>query len=283
MTLTVELWSEAELRGVPDRRTAHHSTPRVPFPPLLVRNVTQPRMSVHLPDPATATGTAVIVCPGGALHFLSVAPEGTDVADWLNTRGIAAFVLEYRLAPTSDDPAEFESHMLRLFTGGDDLGDLKAPHEAAAIADGLRAVELVRMRASEWGIDPTRIGILGFSAGGFVAAHTALAGVGVTRPDFAAAIYAALWEPFVAPAQPMPLFVAVANNDQMGELMTSTAVRLHQAWSAADAPVELHIYQSGGHGFGMRSSGAPSDSWIDHFHTWLQFNLATGQIGRVHP
>jgi acetyl esterase/lipase len=274
------LWNDDELGGVADRRVEHATSPELFFPPRLIRNVTRPTISVHLPPAGTANGLGVIVCPGGALHFHSIEPEGTDVADWLNQRGIAAFVLEYRLIPTVDDPKQFEDDMLRLFTGaGGELGELKGPYEADAIADGLRAIELVREHAAEWGVDAAKVGILGFSAGGFVACRAALEGTGTSRPDFVVAVYAALWEPFEAPAPPMPLFVAVANDDQIGATMTGTARRLHEAWSAVGGPVELHMYQAGGHGFGMKRSGAPSDGWIEHAHMWLTFNVQAGLIG----
>ena len=275
----VALWTDEQLGGVPDRRTVHASTPKVFFPKMLVRNVTHPTITAYLPAEGTATGLGVVVCPGGAMHFHSIETEGNWVAEWLNEKGVAAFVLEYRLAPTADDSDQFEDDMIDLFSGGDKLADLKGPYEGAAAADGMRAIEVVRERAGEWGVDPAKVGIIGFSAGGFVTLQTALLGSGPSRPDFAGGIYAALWDPFTVPEQPMPLFVAVSRDDQIGAVMTGTAHRLQEAWAAVGAPVELHMYQSGGHGFGMNKTGTTCDAWIDQFHEWLLFNVQAGLVG----
>src|SRR5207302_5877708 len=129
-------------------------------------------------------------------------------------------------------------------------------HGPLAIADGRQSVALVRQHAAEWGIAPDRIGLLGFSAGGRVTAGVALEHDDASRPDFAAVIYGALWENLEVPADAPPLFVLVANDD---ELAAANCLDLFSAWRTAGHPAELHVFAQGGHGFGMNQQGLPSD------------------------
>jgi acetyl esterase/lipase len=167
----------------------------------VIRNVSQPTLTAFLPDPTLANGTAVIVCPGGAFHFLAYEHEGTQVAAWLNRRGVAAFMLKYRLIPTGEDfAAEVQERLA-------DRTKMAGPMSALApliLADGQQAVRLVRQRAAEWGIRPDRIGIMGFSAGGGVTMAVTLHHDAGSRPDFAAPIYAARFGEIVAPADAPP-------------------------------------------------------------------------------
>ncbi len=235
------------------------------IPPALkvVRNVTQPTLTAYLPDPALATGTAVIVCPGGASHFLSIDMEGIDVARWLSSRGIAAFVLKYRLVRTGDD---FPAEVWEALADRDVMAERMASLRPLILADGQQAVHIVRARANRWGIAPGRIGMLGFSAGGTVTANVALQHDDGSRPDFAAVIYGAGHRDAPVPADAPPLFVLCAADDQMAAPLS---VRLYEEWRAAGHPAELHIYAQGGHGFGMRKQGLPSDTWIERFADWL--------------
>jgi acetyl esterase/lipase len=235
-----------------------------------VRNVTQPTLRVFLPEPSINTGTAVIVCPGGALHVLAVDHEGYDVARWLNARGIVAFVLKYRLLETPDDDAESEAYMQKAMSNDQAMRDFSLQHKPFALADGQQAIQLVRERAFEWNLRPDRIGMMGFSAGGFVTTCVALEHDASSRPDFVAPIYAAIWEDPVAPKNAAPMFLALASNDGFGELMISSSLKLYRAWQVAGVPVELHAYAQGEHGFGMRVQGLPSDSWIERFYDWLE-------------
>jgi acetyl esterase/lipase len=236
----------------------------------LVRNVTQPTLTAFLLEPEIATGTAVIVCPGGALHVLAVDHEGFDVARWLNAKGIAAFVLKYRLLETPADDLASEAYLQQMVSNDQAMHDFSIQHKPFALADGQRAVRLVRERALEWNLRPDRIGMMGFSAGGFVTACVALEHDGSSRPDFVAPIYAAVWEDVVAPMNAPPMFLAFASNDGLGEIMVSSSLKLYRAWQAAGAPVELHAYAQGDHGFGMRTQNLPSDTWIERFHEWLE-------------
>jgi acetyl esterase/lipase len=235
-------------------------------PPSLkvVRNVTQPTLTAYFPDSAAANGTAVIVCPGGAFHFLSIDMEGTDVARWLNAQGVTAFVLRYRLLRTSD---RFVSEVEENLRDRAKMTERIKVLYPLVLADGQRAIQTVRRRASEWGVEPDRIGILGFSAGGTVAVGTALEYDPGSRPDFVAAIYGPGRDDASVPADAPPMFILCANDDVMA---SSRSVRLYSEWKAADRPVELHIYSQGGHGFGMTKQGLPSDTWIERFGDWLE-------------
>jgi acetyl esterase/lipase len=236
------------------------------WPPSLkvVRNVAQPALTAYLPNPSVSVGTAVVVCPGGAFHFLSIDMEGTDVARWLNARGVAAFVLKYRLIRTGD---EFAAQVRENMANRDKMAELTQAVRPLAIADGRRAVQVVRERAAEWGIAPDRIGIMGFSAGGTVTVGVTLEHDVGSRPDFAAAIYGGSSEKIPVPADAPPIFVLCAADDAMA---APRSVRLYSDWTAAGRTAELHIYAQGGHGFGMRKQGLPTDTWIERFGDWLE-------------
>lgn len=230
----------------------------------VIRNVSQPSLTAYLPDPAKANGTAVIVCPGGAFHFLAHEHEGTQVAAWLTAHGIAAFMLKYRLIRTSDD---FEAVVWRRLSHREELAEQMQTHAPLIRADGQQAVRLVRQRAAEWGVRPDRIGIMGFSAGGSVTSAVALHYDAGSRPDFAAPIYGGHSGEGIAPDDAPPLFLVHADDDPL--VPSAASLRLYNIWKAAGRPVELHIYQRGGHGFGMNKQGLPVDGWIERFGEWL--------------
>ena len=231
--------------------------------PQIVRNVTQPTLTAYLPDPAVANGTAAIICPGGGFHFLSMTSEGTEVARWLNARGVAAFVLKYRLMPTDAREEDFVAHIRNGFQSDQPM----RAHAPIAVMDGQQAIRLVRARSAQWGINAERIGILGFSAGGAVAIGATTQYDAESRPNFSAPIYAALWLNLVVPADAPPLFLLIANDDPV---IRDGSLPLYFAWKSAGIPVELHIYAQGGHGFGMNKRGTPTDHWIERFSEWLQ-------------
>jgi acetyl esterase/lipase len=186
-------------------------------------------------------GTAVIICPGGGFRWLSFDNEGTALARWLNSLGVTAFVLKYRVMRTGDpgenDPAE------------------KAARTKAAIAlataDGQQAIKLVRSRATEWHLAKDRIGILGFSAGGHVAVVAAMQRDPAARPDFAEFIYPGTPDELNPPTDAPPMFLVQADDDKSG------------------LSAEMHIYSRGGHGFGMRKTGLPAESWTERLRDWL--------------
>jgi acetyl esterase/lipase/lysophospholipase L1-like esterase len=229
-------------------------------------NISRPTLTVFPADPAIATGTAVIVCPGGGFYILGMTGEGTDVAQWLNKKGITVFILKYRVGESlTDNPAEELNANMRK----SDFEEKIKSIIPFSVADGHEAIKYVRAHAAEYGISPTRIGIIGFSAGGTVAASSAFNYTADNRPDFVAPIYAymppALQGTIAADAPPM--FLAVASDDQLGLELHS--IDLYTKWTKAKHPAELHIYQKGGHGFGMQKQNIPTDTWIDRFGEWL--------------
>ncbi len=233
----------------------------------VVSNVTKPTLTVYRPAAGTANGTGVVVCPGGGFMALSINSEGIDVAKWLAARGVTAFVLKYRLAHSGEDAtAEFSA----LFQDKKKLTQMLASIVPLSIADGLAAAAYVRRHAGDWNISADRVGIIGFSAGGTVAAAVGLHYTPEGRPAFVAPIYAAatLLGSSAVPADAPPMFLVAATDDQLG--LTMDSVTLYTQWTAAHQSAELHIYAKGGHGFGMHKQGFPSDGWIDRFGDWLE-------------
>lgn len=236
----------------------------------IIYNVTQPTLTAYLPTPELATGTAVIIAPGGAFHILSINSEGIEVAQWLNSKGVAAFVLKYRLARIhSNDPIKELSTKMSNFKT---LDEINAPIIPLAMADGLEAVKYVRTHAAEMGIDPQKIGFMGFSAGGTLTMSVVYNASEENRPNFVAPIYA--YGPAIIgstiPQAKTPIFVAVAADDQLGMLPMS--ISIFQKWWQAKQPAELHAYEKGGHGFGMRKQDLPVDTWFEGFGDWLKMH-----------
>lgn len=232
-----------------------------------VRNVINPTLTPILPDPAKATGAAVIIAPGGAFRFLSMDSEGWAVARWLADHGIAAFVLKYRTVPTPRDFAGF-GQSLQSAMSGPRRDDAPLPATAEAVEDGLAAVRLVRGRAGQWKVDPARVGFVGFSAGAMTALGVGLASDAAARPNFIAPIYPPMMARPV-PAGAPPMFLAIALDDNLFAA-GSKSFGLIDAWRQAKVPLEVHLYEKGGHGFGMRGVSAGSALWIDQFHAWLK-------------
>jgi len=232
----------------------------------VVSNVTRPTLTVFKPSGAPANGTGVVVCPGGGFMALSITSEGTDVAKWLAAKGVTAFVLKYRLAHTGEDATQ---EFTALFADRQKFEQTIASIVPLAVADGLAAVAYVRKHASEWGISPDRVGIIGFSAGGTVAAGAGLRYASDSRPALVAPIYAAAsgFKDTPVPADAPPMFLAAANDDGLG--LAPDTIGLYNQWTGAHKPVELHMYAKGGHGFGMHPQGLPSDHWIERFGEWL--------------
>jgi acetyl esterase/lipase len=215
------------------------------------RNVSIATLTPFLPDPAKATGTAIIVAPGGGFRTLSMENEGSDVARALAARGVAAFVLKYRLNPTPRDMASFGQSMAAMFAGAArpqprPSASPAFPSLAPQLADSRAAFALVRRRAAEWNVNPNRLGMVGFSAGAMLTLQTALQDHNA-KPAFIGIIYGPL-DPAGVPADAPPMFVALAADDP---LFGGKGTGLIQSWMAAKRPVEFHLYEQGGHGFGM--------------------------------
>lgn len=247
---------------------------------VMLRNISEPSLTVFAPDPAKANGTGVIVCPGGGWRVLAWEQEGINPARWLAGRGYTAFLLKYRLLGTPLDPAEFAGGMAARRAGmpavipgvkapralADGLPDESIPRAREIAADdGRRAVEIVRERAAEWGIQRDRIGMVGFSAGAFLATDLAMDPRG--KPlAFVVPIYGGETQGRPVPADAPPLFTVVAQDDRS---VFRVVEGLYADWSSADRPAELHIFTRGGHGFGVSKRGLPVDRWTDLLGNWL--------------
>jgi acetyl esterase/lipase len=236
------------------------------------RNVTIATLTPFLPDPAKATGTAVIVAPGGGFRSLSMENEGSDVARALAAKGVAAFVLKYRLVPTPAAMPAFEKSMERMFAsaGRPRSGSSPSgfdPSLALQLADSRAAFALIRKRSAQWHVDARRIGMVGFSAGAMLTLQTALR-LPDAKPAFIGIIYGPL-QPVSVPAGAPPMFVALAADDP---LMGGRGMGLIQSWIAAKRPVEFHFYEQGGHGFGMYPKTTTSTGWFDAFVSWLRMH-----------
>lgn len=236
----------------------------------IVANVSTPSLTVYLPKAFKANGTAMIIAPGGGFHLLAIENEGQHLAEWCVKNGIAAFVLKYRLVPTERDAvAEFFEKMKNPKQAESDM----EPVIALAKADGLVAIEYVRNNAMQYNINPNKIGITGFSAGGTVAAAAVFEYTSASnRPDFSAPIYPAIHviNTDKLPEKPIPLFVAVTADDMFG--FQNLSIDLFKKLNVAKRPIELHIYENGGHGFGMKNQNLASDKWIDNFSHWMKLH-----------
>jgi acetyl esterase/lipase len=233
------------------------------------RNVTIATLTPFLPDPAKASGAAVVVAPGGGFFSLSMENEGWDVARALADKGIAAFVLKYRLNQTAEKLADFEAAMAARFTepGAQPPRPTQAEMKtriAPQLEDARAAFALIRSRAKEWKIDTDRIGMVGFSAGAMLTMATALEGVDA-KPAFIGNVYGPLMAVDV-PENAPPLFIALAADDPF---FASSGFGLIESWRAANKPVEFHYYEQGGHGFGMYPKDTTSTGWFDAFVAWM--------------
>jgi len=229
-----------------------------------VRNVVTPTLTPVLPDPARATGAAVIVAPGGAFYMLSIDSEGYAVAHWLAEHGVAAFVLKYRTQVTPRDPKGYREVMSARMSKNPDGKPIETPVEA--IEDAKAAVRLVRARAADWAIDPRRVGFAGFSAGAMTALSVGLVDDAASRPDFIAPIYPPMLARDVPDFAP-PMFLAIALDDPL--FAVNKDLGLIQSWRKARRPIEVHLYERGGHGFGMNDTSQASGMWIEQFYAWM--------------
>jgi acetyl esterase/lipase len=226
-------------------------------------DVSRPTLTVYRPAKDKDTGVAIVIAPGGGYRILAIDHEGDDVATWLNTLGITGVVLKYRVPRRPDNPN-------------------------AALQDAQRAISVVRSKAKDWNLQPDHIGMLGFSAGGHLTAHTetnfdkrsyeAIDAVDKEscRPDFAVVIYpggvvgqdkSTLRPEIRVSKEAPPTFLAQSNDDQVGP--ENSAV-LYLALKKAGVPAELHIFAKGGHGYGMRARNNPDFDWTRRCEDWLR-------------
>ncbi len=232
----------------------------------VIMNIVIPTLTAYLPSRAKGTGTGVIIAPGGAFVALAISLEATELAQWLQQRGIAAFVLKYRTVEKRGNGIP----QMDMDTSG-----------RYGIADGIQAIKIVRQHAREWRVSPNRIGFIGFSAGGMVASATVLQPDSSARPNFAAIIYGA---PFgVMPSIPShlpPIFMAWAQDDQVA---LKPVRKFYDTLVAAGIKPEAHVFASGGHGFGMQKHGTSSDHWVDAFYYWLESQRLTSPMSGPAP
>ena len=272
--VVVKLWPE----GAPEKQgvvieTEKRIEPKGERDVLRVTNVSEPTLSVFKPE--KPNGTAVIVCPGGGYGILAIEHEGTKVCEWLNSLGVTGILLKYRV-PVREKTPGFEP-----------------------LQDAQRAVGIVRHHAMEWGLNPQRVGILGFSAGGHLAVMTALSpndrtyrqdpalDVEDATPNFLIPIYPAYLVgaednytllPTIKVTPKSPTMCVIHAHDDKGRTSAAASALLYLEYKKLGLPAELHIFQSGGHGFGMREGDSPVSRWPQRVGEWL---AATGLLTPV--
>ena len=262
--------------------TLPETTTTSPAGDRIITNVSDPTVTVFLPVAETATAPAVVVAPGGALRLLGWDNEGIKVARWLNSKGVAALVLKYRTLQTM--PASGRGRGTPPGPAGAGAGPRKEmeirngnanpePDDPAlrevlqmGIADAQQAIRLARKNAAAWRIDPARVGIMGFSAGGGIAGGTARAERADASPDFLVSLYGPSLQDVNVPAHAPPLFIAVGSSHFN---VTNGCLALFAAWKAAGKSAEIHVYDQVSAGFGMTKRGLPVDTWNDRLLEWL--------------
>ncbi|MCP9320787.1 alpha/beta hydrolase [Acetobacter persici] len=264
---TISLYPDRALPslGVPETRAKMGNTDET-----MIFNVSNPTIELFRPRADHSNGTAVIIAPGGGFVGLSYEAEGTSVARKLTEYGVTALVLKYRTIRSPNDAMHMPSvHMKEMETimarakSGIPVEVPRFAGEAHAVEDGKRAITLVRQHAAEWGINPGRIGFIGFSSGAFLAADLAI-GDKATRPAFVGLFYGGLRTP--VPTDASPAFIAATADDPY---LPNDSTLLYTAWRRAGSSAELHIYEQGGHGFGFKVRGGTSDHWFDEVIWWM--------------
>jgi acetyl esterase/lipase len=268
---TIDLWPGSPPGDSDDDRKAigeEEAKAKGDGPVTSLTKVTKPTIKIFRPDKEKANGVAIVVCPGGGYNNLAWDHEGEQVGRWLNTIGVTAAVLKYRVPRRPDTPKD------------------QPPPQA--LMDAQRALSLVRSKADDWGLDPKKVGILGFSAGGHLSAWASTnsdkraydaidaADRGSCRPDFAVVIYPGgvvkrgtdqLTPQIRVTSETPPMFLAQSHDDRVN---SENSIALYLALKRAGVPAELHIYSTGGHGYGMRPSDQPYASWPRRCEEWLR-------------
>ena len=221
-----------------------------------ITNVSQPSVTVYLPAKDKATGTAIVICPGGGYQHLAIDKEGHDIARWLNTIGIAGIVLKYRLPGRMPRASQMELQQVAEFIH-------------VAMEDAEAAMRLTRENASKWNLKPGAIGLMGFSAGGHLGAMMGMLAPAESRPDFLVLGYPAIPAGLQVTSSTPRTFLVAADDDNTVNA-ADNAGRFFAALKAAKVPAELHVYSSGGHGFGIIKSGKTSAAWPAALAAWLK-------------
>lgn len=241
----------------------------------MARNITKATLTPFLPAPEKANGAAVIVAPGGGYRWLSLSNEGWEVAQALADQGIAAFVLKYRLHPTPESLDGFRESMNRTFEAATPRNDNNSNSErprpmnwglSNQLEDAEAAYAMIVDRAKEWGVDTDRIGMIGFSAGAGLTMHATLNSK-TMKLAFIGPVYGGMG-PVEVPKDAPPMFNVIATDDFLFNGQTG----IIESWYKAGIPVEFHLYQNGGHGFGLGNPDRTSNRWFDAFMYWLEVN-----------
>jgi len=241
----------------------------------MARNISTATLTPFLPEAGKANGAAVIVAPGGGFRWLSMGNEGWEVAEALAEQGIAAFVLKYRLHPTPESLDGFRASMNRTFDeaadDSDDSQDEEPPSRprrdlSNQLEDAEAAYDMIVERAEEWGVDTGRLGMIGFSAGAGLTMHSTLNSESM-KLAFIGPIYGGMGSVDVPDDAP-PMFNVIASDD----FLFNGDFGLIKSWYDAGIPVEFHLYQNGGHGFGLGNPDRTSNQWFDAFMHWLEVN-----------
>ncbi len=244
-------------------------------------NVSDPTLTVFLPDAAKANGAAIVIAPGGALQALSLDSEGVRVAEFLNSKGIAAFVLKYRLRQQQPGQTNAGGPPPGGGAPRQELTIVKgnanpAPGDAVldevlrmGVADAQQALRLIRKNADQWHVDPRRVGMMGFSAGGGVSVGTVVANAPGASADFLISLYGPSLQDVILPDNAPPLFVAVGSNHFN---VTNGCIALFAEWKRAGKSAELHVYDQVNAGFALQKRGLPVDAWPDRLMEWMQLH-----------
>ena len=233
----------------------------------VVRNVSHATLIPYFPAHLTKGMSAVIIAPGGAFAQLSIDTEGTRIAQWFNDHGIVAFVLKYRLRPTAATLSGYQDQVKQSFAAAM-AGTLDLTTPPTALADMKASLAIVRKRAEASNIDPAKVGVVGFSAGAITLLSALQTLPRDEMPSFVASIYGPV-SPIEVPAGAPPLFVALAADDM---LFGKQGYGIVQSWQRAGRPAELHVFQSGGHGFGAGVAGTTTTAWPALLYDWLKMN-----------
>jgi acetyl esterase/lipase len=241
----------------------------------MARNITTATLTPFLPEPGKTNGATVIVAPGGGFRWLSMGNEGWEVAEALAKQGITAFVLKYRLHPTPETLEDFSAWMNRPRPNpaeSSDSSKAQVPTRPMQIdlsnqlEDAEAAYAMIVQRAEEWGVDTARIGMIGFSAGAGLTMHSTLNSQ-TMKLAFIGPIYGGMG-PVEVPKNAPPMFNAIATDD----FLFRGQFGVIDSWYNAGIPVEFHLYQNGGHGFGLGNPNRTSNRWFDAFIHWLDVN-----------
>lgn len=234
---------------------------------LWLDNISEPEMDLYKAQGNSITDKTMIICPGGGLFFSAYDKEGVKLAEKLASNGITAIVLKYRTYPRKGSVIDWAETLWDKPKMAIDSAKIILPYSTK---DALTAIEVIREKAAKYNINPNKIGLMGFSAGGAVTMEAAYTSISKNQPNFIAPIYP--WMDIVegqkVPSNKPPAFITCANNDEYREIPTSS-VQIYQDWIQAEAKVELHMFSEGGHGFGMNKINSPVDRWSQLLVDWI--------------